>query len=220
MTRWGRYTTEVAGRVIAIACEMAGGPGAALEVGCEGGRWSRLLADRGWTMTCTDCDTDALSICQQRIPRATCISVSPDAITLPCDSGSIRLLLCLEVFPVMDSTWFAREASRVLDDQGVLVGITLNRTSLRGMFVRAKKHLVGESGFYPFYTVSYATWRRRIREAGFEIAHERGYCWFPFSRESNSVFVRFFVSLERLLGLDRVPSLSPWVAFVARKSKG
>ena len=213
-TRWGRYTTQVVEDVLAAACAIAGEPGAALEVGCEGGRWSRLLANRGWTMTCTDIDTQALGICQRRVPRATCIPVSPDATTLPCDTGAMSLLLCLEVFPVMDSGWFANEARRVLRDDGVLVGVTLNRHSLRGWFVRAKGRLRGDS---QFYNHSDAEWRRSIRDAGFEISLERGYCWFPFSRASNSVFVPFFVRLERWLGFDRIPSFSPWVAFVARK---
>ena len=215
-TRWGRYTTDVVEDVIAAACELAGVPGAALEVGCEGGRWSRLLANGGWEMTCTDIDQDALSICQRRVPGAHCIFVSPDATTLPCESSAMRLVLCLEVFPLIESDWFAHEAGRVLQDNGVLVGVTLNRTSLRGMFVRAKERLRGESNFY---NVSYAQWRRGMRQAGFEVALERGYCWFPFSRASNSVFVPFFVRLERWLGLDRIPSFSPWVAFVARKSR-
>jgi SAM-dependent methyltransferase len=215
-TRWGRYTSDVVEDAIAAGRDLIGEPGSALEVGCEGGRWSHLLANNGWAMTCTDIDRDVLSICGRRVPSATCIAVSPDATSLPCASNSMRLLLCLEVFQVMDSLWFAREANRVLEDGGVLVGVTLNRGSLRGMFVRAKEHLRGTS---KFYNRSYAEWRRGVCEAGFEIILERGYCWFPFSRASNSALVPFFIRLERWLRLDRMPSLSPWVAFVARKAR-
>jgi hypothetical protein len=114
----------------------------------------------------------------------------------------------------MDSSWFAPEAARALQEDGLLVGVTLNRTSLRGLFVRAKGFLTGSS---PFYNRSYSEWHRRMSAAGFDIQFERGYCWFPFSRASNSAFIPLFVKLEKWLRLHRVPSLSPWVAFVARK---
>ena len=200
-TRWGRYTSEIVEEAIWTACLMAGEPGSALEVGCEGGRWSRLLRNVGWDMTCTDVDPTVLSVCQRRVPSANCVLVSPESTTLPCDADKVKLLLCLEVFPVMDSPWFATEASRVLLDQGVLVGVTLNRTSLRGLFVRIKQYLKGEP---EFYNSSYAEWRRRMRAAGFHITLERGYCWFPFTRASNSVLAPFFICLERLFGLSHV----------------
>ena len=214
-TRWGRYTTEVAESAILAAAEIAGTPGAALEVGCEGGRWSRLLSNMGWTLTCTDIDADVLAVCQQRVPTANCIHVSPRATTLPCAAQSASLLLCVEVFPVMDSSWFPKEANRALSEDGVLVGVTLNSMSVRGMFVRAKQFLTGKSDFY---SSSYFGWRRRMESAGFTIVFQRGYCWFPFTRSSNSSLAPFFIGIERWLGLDRLTALSPWVVFIARKT--
>jgi hypothetical protein len=89
--------------------------------------------------------TDSLALCQQRVPTAHCIRVSPSATTLPCAARSVSLLLCLEVFPVM---------------------VTLNRLSVRGMFVRAKQYLTGTS---EFYNTSCVEWRRRMESAGFRL---------------------------------------------------
>jgi len=214
-TRWGQYTTEVVEEAIRRGADMAAPARSAIEIGCEGGRWSRLLASLGWTMTCTDVDPTVLSVCQQRVPAAKCILVSPNDPTLPCASHTMNLMLCLEVFPVMDSTWFLPEASRVLTDDGVLVGVMLNKRSLRGMFVRVKQSLA--PSFEAFYQLSHSEWRRRMNAAGFEIAFERGYCWFPLSRESNSVLAPYFGQLERRLGLGRMTAFSPWVIFIARK---
>jgi SAM-dependent methyltransferase len=201
---------------VRAAAGIARTPGAALEVGCEGGRWSRLLSDMGWTLTCTDINADVLAVCRQRLPNANCIHVSPSATTLPCATGSVSLVLCLEVFEVMESSWFAMEASRVLSPNGVLVGVTLNRSSLRGMFVRAKRYLTGRSALYK---ISYAECRRRMESAGFVVASERGYCWFPFGRSSNSRLVPFFIGVERRFGLGRFTAFSPWVVFIARKNE-
>lgn len=214
-TRWGQYTTDVVEDAVCRAAEMAGPPRSALEVGCEGGRWSRLLADVGWAMTCTDVNQTVLSVCQQRVPSAKCILVSPRDTTLPCATSTMNLLLCVEVFPVMDSTWFPMEAGRVLSNDGVLVGVVHNRQSFRGAYVRARQSLVGASE--RFYNVSYREWRRRMNAAGFDIAYERGFCWFPLSRESNSVLAPLYVQLERRIGLSRITALSPWIVFIARK---
>ena len=97
----------------------------------------------------------------------------------------------------------------------MLVGVALNRRSIRGAFVRLKERLQG--GPTGFYTHQYASRRRALREAGFEIVRERGYCWFPFSRASDSRLIPLLTRLERWLLLDRLPLLSPWVVFVARK---
>jgi SAM-dependent methyltransferase len=216
-TRWGQYTTGVVESAVVTGCDVAGAPASALEVGCEGGRWSQFLARRSWTLTCTDVDANVLAICRQRVPGATCVLVAPDRTTLPCPAASMRLLLCLEVFAVMDSEWFASEAHRVLEDGGVLVGVALNRTSIRAVFVRLKEYLQRGTRGTSFYRHAYAKRRDALREAGFELVLERGYCWFPFSRASNSRLIPFFTRLERWLLLDRLALVSPWVVFVARK---
>jgi SAM-dependent methyltransferase len=197
------------------ALRIAPRPGAALEVGCEGGRWSRLLADHGWSVTCTDVDAAALEICKGRIPEATSVLVEKDGQNLPGSSASANLILCLEVFPVIESDWFLPEAARVLSDRGLLVGVTLNRMSFRGVVVRTKQFL--RPIHHAHYRRSYSVWRNQARAEGFTLLYERGFCWFPLARTSNSVLAPFFAGLERLLGLSRVPVLSPWVVFIARK---
>jgi len=99
-TRWGSYITEIEKRVILKASNLAGSPTTALEIGCEGGRWSRLLAELGWNMICTDIDPNALEVCQRRIPSAKCILVDPNDSKIPYETRSVKLLLCIEVLPV------------------------------------------------------------------------------------------------------------------------
>jgi hypothetical protein len=65
------------------------------------------------------------------------------------------------------------------------------------------------------YQQSYGSWRRRARREGFEFINERGYCWFPLPCFSNSTLVPFFTGLEKAIGLQRLPRLSPWVTFLA-----
>ena len=63
-------------------------------------------------------------------PRtASCVLVSPDDSKLPCDTESMKLVLCVEVQPVIKSDWFLEEASRVLQQGGLIVGVFCNRLS-------------------------------------------------------------------------------------------
>jgi SAM-dependent methyltransferase len=220
--RWGQYTSEIERCTIERALGMVSTPTRALEVGCEGGRWSRMLADQGWEVACTDVNDDSLRQCQQRIPEAHCLLVQPNDSTFPCESGVFRLLLCIEVFPVMAGSWFPAEASRVLSDNGILVGVFLNRRSIRGAFVHYRSALgkqSGDSEEHSLYPCSYVEWKRILQQHSLEVVYEQGYCWFPFPRTSNSRLIPLCTRLESLLGLRQLPSLSPWVVFIARKIK-
>lgn len=186
-------------------------PGTSLEVGCEGGRWSKLLADAGWEVTCTDINPEALAVCQRRIPDARCILCSPDDQRFPADDHSVDLLLAIEV-PVSEETWFGGEVVRVLRPGGVAVCTFNNRRSYRGRLANLRSAV---RGCAPYYVADYTTCRRRLIDAGLTLCGETGFAWFPFGRGSNSVLVPLFVRLEQTLGLRRFVRYSPWVAVVA-----
>ena len=215
-TRWGEYLSEVEQRNILRASQLAGPPTLALDVGCEGGRWSQLLADQGWNLTCTDVNPQVLDLCQQRLPAAQCILVKPDDHTLPCKSGTIRLLLCIQV-GVESQPWFIEEAQRVLGEGGVMAVMTWNLFSLRSLYVHVKARFSEEPD--SSYQIPYATFRRRLTNSGFELLAEEGYSWGPFWRESNSPFVPLFARLEKKLGLHKFPIVSPWVIAIVRKPR-
>ena len=215
-TRWGAYMSHVEERALRKAHELSERPTAALDVGAEGWRWSKMLADLGWKMTCTDTDAGALAVCGRRVPTASCVLVGRDERRLPCMSESMGLLLCIEVPPVIQADWFVRESSRVLQNGGLLVGVFWNRTSLRGFAAHCKSRI---KGAYDYYRLPYPAWRRMLVRSGYSILHEEGCCWGPFSRTSDSVLVPSFVRTEERLRLRKLPLTSPWIVFIAQKSK-
>jgi 2-polyprenyl-3-methyl-5-hydroxy-6-metoxy-1,4-benzoquinol methylase len=200
-------------------------PGTAMDVGSEGGRVSRMLAAAGWSLTCIDINADTLAVCQSRLPAAKCILVSENATTLPAADHSMNMIVCLEVWPVMDADWFLPEAFRILKPNGLLVGAVMNRTSLRGVFVRARERRTVQPGdtvpyphWYNHYRHSYATWKRDwLERTGFRVRYERGYCWFPVRRQGDSRLVPVLTSIEKALLLPHIPSLSPYIVFIAEK---
>jgi SAM-dependent methyltransferase len=215
-TRWGRYVSQLEEAAILRAHRLARAPTHALEVGCEGGRWAKLLADLGWQLTCTEVEERTLRICQQRLPAANCVLVRPEDRQLPCATESMGLILCMEVERVMHADWFQDEVCRVLQAKGLIAGIMQNRRSWRGLAQRAKNRIAGDDGWY---SVAYPDWRSRFRARGFTFVHERGFYWLPFRRSSDSVLVPVCTRLERSLGLQRLPDISPWIVFVARKDR-
>ena len=211
---WGSYISEIEKKAILKAHTLAAKPTTALELGCDGGRWSKLISDLGWSMTCTDIDQHAINICKQRIPSAHCILVHPDDTTISCNAESMGLALCIEVPPVIQADWFIDETFRVLQKGGLIVGVFWNRRSFRGLMLRFARRF---RGGYDWYRLSYPQWRKRFSERGFTFLHEEGFCWFPFRRDSNSSLVPVATQMERSLGLRRFINFSPWVVFIARK---
>lgn len=214
-TRWGAYVTDIEKRAILKAHDLSNEPATALEIGAEGGRWSMLLTDLGWSLICTDINKNTLAICRERIPAANCILMRPDEKRLPCESESVGLLLCIEVPPVMQADWFVSEASRVLQNNGMLVGVFMNLLSFRGLFAHMRSSFKGE---YDYYKLSYPSWRNQLFCSGYSMRYEEGFCWFPLNRTSNSVFVPYFVRLEKWLGLRKMALFSPWIVFIAQKT--
>ena len=216
-SRWGTYTSDVERETLQHAIRrIPKNTKAMMDVGCEGGRWSRLLADTNVaTLICTDIDADALEVCRQRIPRAECHLVDPSSTTLPAGDAALGLVLCFEVAEVVHEDWFLDEVARVLAPGGVFACVMLNRASYR-LLLWAWRNRRGNE--VPHYVRSYRDWRRSLRARGFTIDRETGMCWMPFGRQSNSKLIAPLITLERTLGLRHLPSISPWVCVVAIKA--
>ena len=211
MTRWGAYLTEVDRKLIVAGLTMAGPPGQALDVGCDGGRWSKLLTEAGWSVTCTEVNDSTLQVCQARIPEAQCLLVRETDKTLPCGASSMRLVLCIEVWPLVHTDWFLSEISRIVGAGGVLVITCSNQRSWRGLYATLR----GTDKQY--YAGAYTAWKRKLLAYGFSVEQEEGYAWFPFPLLSESKLIPMCGKVERLLRLRYLTAISPRIAVIARK---
>ena len=219
LSKWGSYIAEIEKDAVLQASRMLKKPTTALDIGCEGGRWSQLLVDSGWQVICTDINPETLAICRERLPTAECILTSPDATRLPLATASVDLVLCIEVSAVVDADWFADEVRRALRPEGLLVADVTNSQSARGVVYRLLSLFDARRRSYAYtpYKFNYGQRRRGLIKRGFSLEYELGFCWFPFSRASNSSLVPGFTRLEKRLGLGRLITLSPWIVFIARK---
>ena len=209
---WQRYMTENQRAIMLETHARAKVPGLLIDFGCGPGRWTKFLMDRGWQAICLDIDTPPLARCQATNPTAKCILSTRDLCRLPLGDSEAGLVLCIGVYRVLESEWFLPEVRRVLKPGGLLSGAFFNLMSGRGLYRYTMDRLFGGQNAYQ---QSYNSWRHRARREGFDIVRQRGYCWFPLPCFSNSPLVPFFTGLEKACGLQRLPSLSPWVTFLA-----
>ncbi len=207
-TRFGQYMTAVEHRFIQRAMKLSDPPGIAVEIGCEGGRWSVLLANAGWQLTCADVNAEVLNLCQRRIPSARCVLLDRSDTQIPCSGGSADLMLLIEVWPVVHSSWFLAEAERILKPGGLLIAACANWLSFRGLYSRLRRRRE--------YLGTYLNWRKRLKQHGFEILEAEGFGWVPCSRASGSALVPAFAKAERFLRLKQLTAFSPWVMVSAR----
>lgn len=209
---WGSYLSRIEQDAIDEGLLTAGSPGVALELGCDGGRWSKRVTDFGWKIIATDVRREAIDVCQRRIPDARCICVEPSSHSLPVENEAVKLVLIIEVWQIMHEEWLISELSRVLVPGGVIIATCPNRCSWRGLYSRIK----GDADFW--YKDSFNHWVTRLGANGLEVLKAVGYAWSPFPRGSDSKLVPFAASLEKRLKLCHLTSLSPWVVVLARKA--
>ena len=211
--RWGTYLTARERSVLRSA--IAGvPPGAALEVGCDGGRWCILLADCGWSVAGCDVNPTAVALCRERIPNGEFTLVQPTSSRLPVSDRSMDLLLVIEVPEVTQSTWFPEEAARVLKVGGMCVFCVHNGRSLRGAVYTVLSEFGERRKYRNFYADTVSRFRTRMESSGFVFAQLEGFAWFPFQRNSNSRLISIAETTERFLGLRKLPGVSPFVAGV------
>jgi SAM-dependent methyltransferase len=217
-TRYGRYADRVERSMIEHLLVCSHQPGVLLDVGCEGGRWSKAFVDRGWQIIATDVDMKSLEACQRRIPQARCVVADSSGDQLPAKDESIDAALCIEVAPVIHSTWAAKEFARVLKPGAPLAGVCWNRGSWRG-FLYHRAPSLRSTGSHPLigFPIRYIDFRKQMTACGFSFERELGYAWGPFRRTSNARLVTVSGAFERWSGLQHWISLAPMVAFVCRK---
>lgn len=220
-TKWGRYLAAIEQESILYAHQLvAAQKGAVLDIGCGGGRWSKLLYSQEREMIGTEIWKEDLDIYNRQIPSGRAILVKTEDQKLPCDDNTVSLTLCIEVPPVINSNWIMKEVNRVLVDKGVFVGTFFNNLSLRGIYQNwyYVNHHDGEDDCYNYYQLSFRKWEKELSGQGFTLRRKTGFCWLPFHRESNNALIPITTTFEHLIGLRRLTSFSPWVIFVIQKT--
>ena len=121
--------------------------------------------------------------------------------------NAITMIEVLDYIPQLDQAF--SEALRALKPEAALIVSFGNKSSLKAKL----KQLSGKS-----YQHSYGNVLDALAKTGFAVKKKTGYNWLLFGRMSQNPTIPFLTKMERLIGLRRIPSLSPWVIVQAFKT--
>jgi ubiquinone/menaquinone biosynthesis C-methylase UbiE len=206
-TKLGKYLTDIETQFVLNAIE-ATQPHMILDIGAGAGKFSLLAAKSNIDVVSIDIVSYGLKRLQLKQPDVQVIKA--DARKIPLKDGifdSIVMVEVLDYIPELEEVF--SDCQRTLKNEASFVFSFGNRASLK----QKLKQLRGNS-----YLHSYKSVMKSLAEADFKVRKKQGFNWLPFGRTSENPLVPSFAFTERILGLRRIPRLSPWVMVHAVKT--
>jgi ubiquinone/menaquinone biosynthesis C-methylase UbiE len=205
-TRMGEYVTTVETEFIQNALDFAN-LNSIMDVGAEAGRFSQLKGNA--ESISIDIDKYGLRRLKQKAGKNHAIQADARRIPVKDETfDAITMIEVLDYIPELDQAF--EEAYRTLKPDAALIVSFGNRSSFKGKL----RQLSGKS-----YQHAYGNVMGTLAKTGFVVKKKMGYNWLLFGRMSQNQFIPFLAKMERLVGLRRIPSWSPWVIVLAVKNK-
>jgi ubiquinone/menaquinone biosynthesis C-methylase UbiE len=108
---------------------------------------------------------------------------------------------------------FFKGCHGILKEEGHLLFNQSNKNSYKEFFHRIL------SSYRVFYRHSFYDVLPNLSEEDFKIERCIGYNWAPFKRISNNILINIFGFIESALQLNSIPSISPWVSYIAKERR-
>jgi ubiquinone/menaquinone biosynthesis C-methylase UbiE len=206
-TRMGKYLTRLETDFINSQINPAK-THVILDVGAEAGRFSSM--ETNGKATVLGLDLDSYSLKRLKLKNQTVSVIQADARKIPLKNELFDAVFMIEVLDyIPELTTAFEECSRILKPGAPFIVSFGNQSSFKAKL----RQLGGKS-----YMHSYKSVMKGLSKTGFKVSKKMGYSWLPFGRMSDSGLVPLMAGAERLFGLRRIPSLSPWVIVCAVKS--
>jgi ubiquinone/menaquinone biosynthesis C-methylase UbiE len=207
-TRMGKYLTHLETDFILKSVDPTK-ISLVIDVGAEAGRFSLMAANS--KVSVIGIDIDSYSLRRLKRKNKDVPVILADARKMPLKDGVFDAVFMVEVLDYIPELGEAlQECSRILKADSSVVLSFGNQSSLKAKL----RALRGKS-----YTHAYKEVTKTLEKSGFQVKAKMGYNWLPFGRISQSPFVGFLAGAEKVFGLRRLPSLSPWVMLHAVKSR-
>jgi len=221
-TAMGQYSTQVEESFIqGLLMFHLAKPAVIFDAGGGTGKFAIPLYRNGYRVIVEEINPLPLKILRNREPAIPLILLDSKVKHFPIKESSVDCVLCIEVDSLIQLEWFFSECNRILKQNGIVIFTTHNRCSYKGFY---KKFILREdSSKYHWkkshYASSFQQIKLRLKNAGFKLTRAKGFNWLPASRASNNKLIPYFALIEKLLHLDLLLSLSPWIIIQARKIK-
>ena len=178
-----------------------------MDVGAEAGRFSLLTSNSEATVIGIDIESYGLKRLKLKTKNINVIQA--DARKIPIKEGVFDAIFMIEILDYIAELGEAlTESHRTLKSNASLFLSFGNKSSLKSKL----RDLRGKS-----YKHSYNRVMQCLSKIGFVVVRKMGYNWLLFGRTSENRLIPFSAGIEKLFGLRRIPSLSPWVMLHAVK---
>ena len=202
----GKYLTQMETQFIHNSVNLTHA-NAIMDIGAEAGRFSQVPTDKEATIVSLDIDSYGLKRLHLKTKQANVIQADARKIPLKDETFDVIFMIeTLDYIPELNET--LAEIHRTLKSNASLILSFGNKSSLKSKL----RELRGKS-----YMHSYRNVLQSILKTGFTVKRKMGYSWLPFGRTSQNRLVPLLTFGERIFGLRRIPSLSPWVIIYAIK---
>jgi ubiquinone/menaquinone biosynthesis C-methylase UbiE len=205
-THMGKYLTQVETRFIINSIDLPKA-NTIMDVGAEAGRFSQL--SKAASTETISLDINSYGLKRLKLKTKNINAIRADARKTPIEDQTFDVIFMIEVLdyiPELDEA--LAECHRTLKPNASLILSFGNNSSLKAKL----REISGKS-----YQHSYRKVTKALVEAGFLIKKKTGYNWLLFGRMSENRMIPILAKMERLFGLRRIPSLSPWVIIHATK---
>jgi len=183
-----------------------------LDIAGGSGRFALPLLDYSKNITVIDLNPSALQLLRDRDNN---IEILNADFTTKKIQDIFSFILCIEAIGYFQN-WevFFNKVNTLLKDDGRFVFLYTNPDSWR-FFLRKIKHR--KNGFHPYKEMELSELKSTLNKCNFEIEKMEGMNWIPLSLSSNSIFVSFFVFIEKLFNLKNWYAQSPWILISVKK---
>ena len=188
-----------------------------LDVGSGSGRFSLPLYLKGVDIFAVD--HSLISLIKLHEKEKNIPAIMSDAQKLPFKDSFFDVIIGIQLIHYLNPDLFLSECIRILKDGGYLLLTLGNRRSYKGFYQKLNSKLMRKTHHTTFYRLSYGEIKEKLIKNGFYLECSHGFNWLPVKGNSNSNLLSYFMYLERLFRLHRLPSISPWIFIIAKKVK-
>jgi 2-polyprenyl-3-methyl-5-hydroxy-6-metoxy-1,4-benzoquinol methylase len=184
-----------------------------LDIAGGSGRFAIPLFEKTGNITVLDVNREAIDILKKYNENIRTINADFNKINIEEKFSIVLCIEALNVFP--DTSAFFDKVNDLLSVNGRFIFTYSNPQSWRFYMRKVMRHW---KGYTSYYETNYKTLFNLLENKGWVVEKVDGMNWIPLKLSSNSIWVDFFIKIERIFRLNRWLSQSPWLLISVRKA--